>query len=1162
MKSLRKTLVFFLTVMLCIGMMVIPVIAASTVQDGLEVTLTTDKESYSQDEEIVTILTVKNTNAVAMNNVLLEILVPDGYKLAKNLETKKIIESLGAGETVSFTATNIQKEIDSNEVQFSKDNTKNQNASSTSVTNSTPSNGAQKSVSSLNTGDNNHIVFWIVFLLFAFGGIVAMVVWNRKTGKKFLSLFLCMTIVGANVTVPIKVKASESQNKIININTVVKVENHNLTINAYVKYNIENNEKNKIEYTRAEWIQTLVETCGYPERGEVTEPSYSDIEGTEYYNVIEKAVAYRILLPDSETFNPDDPATREFAAVTAVRCMGYQPNIEIECEDAGDIIYSKEAALAIETGLLSLEENKFYPKRSLTKTEGNHILAVIEDTYETTENGAVSGSDSDHKGFVFQDDVIVLDETTEYEDNGTTVKLLLMDELNDLHEGSIIVIGTSKAYKVVSTNIEEEYLVITYSVPELQEFLECIDVEGEAYMDFSRFEPAEGVSVNYNSAENGIQQFGLMDDAFDKPDTSINIGANIVLEGDIDLGNDWSLDYSFEESIPSVAYKFDIDFNELAFLPGGESFANVKNAYIKICQDATLKVGFGKDLDGNNYGKVLADDMMYKYIPLGRVPLIGADGIGIVVEIDLVMNAQGTFEFQYNLAGTLGCQVLNNRPRNISALQSSTSAGVMGEIKVGPKVGVVAEIFEKDLISFSADAGARLGGSLNVRSTGLVCFDAGLTLYAELNAFEDTLIDDWLNIKMNWKIWDEYSSPLKWKKHFENMEVVDECTYENGGTIKGTVANADNRTQYIENAKIRIYKSEDLSEEKTVYSNNVGQYTATVPGGTHLIKISADGYIPFECLETVMDKQEIHLETFLMVEGDENTSEKGTIGGNITDSVTGSSIMGVKLTIRKGWNVTAGSEVASITTDGNGFYKTELPLGNYTILMEKENYVTNHFNVAVTRKVNLNQHGTLIPDGDSSIPTGDLRIVLTWGDRPSDLDSHLWGPAVDGGLFHTYFSDKSYVYAGETQAFLDLDDTTYYGPETTTVYSMNQSGLYSFYVHDFSNRGYSSSTVMANSGAKVQVYVGEELIATYNIPTSGVGNVWHVFDFNADTRILTAVNEFSSESNADNVGSGISYFDLDPVISPDKDEDKIEQNETMENSEETDIDEDLKNETE
>ena len=51
-------------------------------QDGLEVTLTTDKEKYSKGEEIVATLTVTNTNDTAVSNVSLENLIPEGYKLA------------------------------------------------------------------------------------------------------------------------------------------------------------------------------------------------------------------------------------------------------------------------------------------------------------------------------------------------------------------------------------------------------------------------------------------------------------------------------------------------------------------------------------------------------------------------------------------------------------------------------------------------------------------------------------------------------------------------------------------------------------------------------------------------------------------------------------------------------------------------------------------------------------------------------------------------------------------------------------------------------------------------------------------------------------------------------------------------------------------------
>ncbi|MBA4382487.1 MAG: hypothetical protein C0406_07975, partial [Sideroxydans sp.] len=55
-----------------------------------------------------------------------------------------------------------------------------------------------------------------------------------------------------------------------------------------------------------------------------------------------------------------------------------------------------------------------------------------------------------------------------------------------------------------------------------------------------------------------------------------------------------------------------------------------------------------------------------------------------------------------------------------------------------------------------------------------------------------------------------------------------------------------------------------------------------------------------------------------------------------------------------------------------------------------------------------------------------MRIVLNWGELPSDLDSHLIFPSN-----HIYFNSKT----GSTSsdAKLDVDDTTSYGPETITI---------------------------------------------------------------------------------------------------------------------------------
>nr|WP_255496825.1 MULTISPECIES: tandem-95 repeat protein [unclassified Mycolicibacterium] len=124
-----------------------------------------------------------------------------------------------------------------------------------------------------------------------------------------------------------------------------------------------------------------------------------------------------------------------------------------------------------------------------------------------------------------------------------------------------------------------------------------------------------------------------------------------------------------------------------------------------------------------------------------------------------------------------------------------------------------------------------------------------------------------------------------------------------------------------------------------------------------------------------------------------------------------------------------------------------------------------------------------------------VRIVLRWGQTPSDLDSHLTGPAVtqDGSRFHTWYGGKTYYSADSLVADLDYDDTTSYGPEATTI-RIPTAGDYYFYVHDYSNRGSSESTALATSGVTVQVYTNDAQVhAAYIGDGVSGGTYWMVF---------------------------------------------------------------------
>ncbi|AZD64236.1 Tetratricopeptide repeat-containing protein [Pseudomonas chlororaphis] len=112
-----------------------------------------------------------------------------------------------------------------------------------------------------------------------------------------------------------------------------------------------------------------------------------------------------------------------------------------------------------------------------------------------------------------------------------------------------------------------------------------------------------------------------------------------------------------------------------------------------------------------------------------------------------------------------------------------------------------------------------------------------------------------------------------------------------------------------------------------------------------------------------------------------------------------------------------------------------------------------------------------------------LRVVLTWGATPSDLDSHMIFPGNN-----IYFRNQQ----GE-DAHLDVDDIDGYGPETITLEKKHYGESYVYAVHDYSNQTRPESRQFAASQAKVFVYMGQSLVRTYYVPQDRSGNLWTVF---------------------------------------------------------------------
>lgn len=326
------------------------------------------------------------------------------------------------------------------------------------------------------------------------------------------------------------------------------------------------------------------------------------------------------------------------------------------------------------------------------------------------------------------------------------------------------------------------------------------------------------------------------------------------------------------------------------------------------------------------------------------------------------------------------------------------------------------------------------------------------------------------------------------------------------GFITGLIQDAATQ-ELLSEATVQI--TNDTTGEVIASYVMDGTYYAYAAPGTHTLAFSADGYLTETVYKVEITEGIVNYNMLLNMVPE--ADETGTVSGRVIDAFDAYSIEGATLKVYRGINNTVGTPVSTLTTE-DGYYSFELSPGNYTIQASASGYTTGSANIIVVGgEYRSNQDCTLTPILDE----GEIRVVLTWGEYPSDLDSHLVGPTVDGDRFHVYYNNKNHYDGNTLYVNLDVDDITSYGPETTSVY-VGVDGSYTFYVHDYTNRNYSSCSEMSTSGAQVKVYLGgrsEPYI--FNAPNEE-GTLWTVFTI--EDGQLKPINTMSYESEEEDIG--------------------------------------------
>lgn len=134
------------------------------------------------------------------------------------------------------------------------------------------------------------------------------------------------------------------------------------------------------------------------------------------------------------------------------------------------------------------------------------------------------------------------------------------------------------------------------------------------------------------------------------------------------------------------------------------------------------------------------------------------------------------------------------------------------------------------------------------------------------------------------------------------------------------------------------------------------------------------------------------------------------------------------------------------------------------ITMKADGYITAHEKVMVTFGSYWTKQFLL----SKKLPPQSARFVLSWGDKPSDLDIHLVAKS-----YHISYRNTKNI---PSKARLDRDATNGYGAETITVDALDSKDEYKVLVYNYSNNAH-----IDNKG-QVRVYANNELDGTVTLP--------------------------------------------------------------------------------
>lgn len=333
----------------------------------------------------------------------------------------------------------------------------------------------------------------------------------------------------------------------------------------------------------------------------------------------------------------------------------------------------------------------------------------------------------------------------------------------------------------------------------------------------------------------------------------------------------------------------------------------------------------------------------------------------------------------------------------------------------------------------------------------------------------------------------------------------------NTGVFTGTVSDAVTHAP-LSGVSVTVNRTDGsgIVSNVTTSSNGTyrtGQLERNVSYNLFFVYTSDDRYLP----STLFRQQLRDIETSLPVVLEIRPEvPNGTLIGTVKNALDAVGIPGARVEIRRGGSNIVGDPLRTATTSPNGTYIfAGLQAGDYTVSANKTGFIPASVNAYVALANQTAPNLFLSPQGtNASQPNatgtlnGTMRVVLSWGALPLDLDVHIRGPVANSTeRFHIYYRTLGPDDLIEPPyAHLDHDDRFGNGLETATI-ARFVPGIYNIYIHN-----YLGDAPIVGSEARVDLYDGSSHVRTFYPPAAPDARYWLLFTMDGATKAIDADN--------------------------------------------------------